>query len=102
MNYQSYITARDESLSFLIKHQIIELPINLTPILNSMNIVVRKDYNLPLYERGYSVFEDNAFQKLSEDERNLFEKYKQLNSTNKAKILERIDTLLEIEKDNDN
>lgn len=62
MNYQSYKTARDESLSFLIKHQIIELPVNLTPILNSMNIVVRKDYNLPLNERGYSVFEDNAFQ----------------------------------------
>lgn len=41
-------------------------------------------------------------EQLSENERNLFEKYKQLNPANKAKILERIDTLLEIEKDNDN
>ena len=41
-------------------------------------------------------------EQLSENERNLLEKYKQLNPTNKAKILERIDTLLEIEKDNDN
>ena len=41
-------------------------------------------------------------EQLSENERILFEKYKQLNPTNKAKILERIDTLLEIEKSNDN
>lgn len=62
MNYQSYKNARDESLSFLIKNNIIELPVDFSPILKSMNIIVRKDYNLSPNERGYSVFEDNEFQ----------------------------------------
>lgn len=62
LNYESYKTARDKSLFFLIEHNITELPVNLNPILNSMNIIVRKDYKMPYDERGYSVFEKNAFE----------------------------------------
>jgi hypothetical protein len=63
LNYFSYKNARDASWAFLIEFGIFELPVNIKPILNSMNITVRKDYSdLAGNERGYSVFENNAYQ----------------------------------------
>lgn len=64
MKYNSYKNARDASWYFLIENAISELPVNITPILKSLNIVVRKDVtgNLRSGERGYSVFEDNFYQ----------------------------------------
>ena len=64
MNYNSYKNARDASWYFLIKNEISELPVNISPILNSLNITVRKDVagNLSSGERGYSVFENNFYQ----------------------------------------
>lgn len=64
LNYNSYKSARDASWHFLIENTISELPVNISPILKSLNITVRKDVtgNLSFGERGYSVFEDDFYQ----------------------------------------
>ena len=38
LNYNSYKNARDASWYFLIKNEISELPVNISPILNSLNV----------------------------------------------------------------
>ncbi len=62
LNYKSYKTARDASWSLIIENSISELPINIAPILKFLDIVVYKDTSgqIPPYERGYSVFENNT------------------------------------------
>lgn len=64
MNYNSYKNARDISWNFLIKHEVSLLPVNIFPILNSLNITVRKDITgqLKSNERGCSIFEDGFYQ----------------------------------------
>lgn len=61
MNYKSYTNARDASWHFLINNSISTLPVNINPILKSMNIILRKDFNIPPNERGYSVFTGNGY-----------------------------------------
>ena len=61
LNYKSYTNARDASWHFLINNSISALPVNITPILKSMNIILKKDVNMPSYERGYSIFTDNRY-----------------------------------------
>jgi len=64
LNYFSYKNARDASWFFLIDNSVSELPVSIPPILKSLNITVRKDINncLRSGERGYTVFENSAYQ----------------------------------------
>lgn len=63
MKFQSYRDTRDASWHFLINNSISELPVNIAPILKSLNITVRKDVNMKFSqkERGYSVFGENGY-----------------------------------------
>ena len=62
LNYKSYTNARDASWHFLINNSISSLPVNIISILKSMNIILRKDFNILPNERGYSVFTDDGYQ----------------------------------------